>query len=352
MSDRWASGYAGRRVAVTGAGGYVGSALVNALRQGGASVLRVSRQRLPAIVGTQTWRGDLEEKSSWAHIVSKSDVIFHLAGNTSVYASISDPGASLRSTVLPVTLLSAAAQELRRCPRVVFASTATVYGMTDSFPVSEDLPPRPITNYDLHKIFAEQQLQLATAQGILEAVSLRLGNVYGPSEASSSSGDRGVLNRITRAALEGATLSVYGGGAYIRDYVYIDDVVRAFMAAGVAEEVRGRTFNVASGRGVRIIDAFRLVADRVAKATQTRVEVEAVAWPAGTDEIEFRNFIADVRALSEATGWQPRVQLEEGIDALIADLRAKLATAGARASKHRRGQGYSRRARAEQTETP
>lgn len=327
MTRDFASSYAGRQVAVTGAGGYLGSALVGALREGGASVLRVSRQQLPPVPGTDSWQGDLQDEASWRHIVAASEVIFHLAGNTSVYTAIADPGGSLRSTVLPVSLLSGAARELGRCPRVVFASTATLYGMTETFPVSEEEPPRPITNYDLHKLFAEQQLHLATGQGILEGVALRLGNVYGPSEGSSSAGDRGILNRMTRAALAGEKLGLFGGGNYTRDYVYIDDVIRAFLAAGTAAGVAGRALNVATGRGVTVAEAFRLVADRVAKVTGVRVEVEAADWPAGADRIEFRNFIADIGALSE-TGWRPLVSLEEGVDRLIADLRPKPAEAG------------------------
>ena len=254
--------YGSKTVAITGASGYLASVLINALQKTPAHILRVSRQELPPISGTETLKADVRASDCWEEIVSKADVIFHLAGNTSVYAAAKNPAGSLSATVLPITHLIAAAQAAGHKRRVVFASTATVYGLADDLPVAEDAEPKPITNYDLHKLFVEKQLELATKQGVLEGVSLRLANVYGPSSSTSSADDRGILNRITRLALQGADLQLYGDGAYLRDYVYIDDVVRAFMVAGLGEGVAGRLFNVASGKGIPVRKIFHLVTER------------------------------------------------------------------------------------------
>lgn len=309
--------YRNKTVAITGAGGYIASVLINSLMNTDARILRVSRRVLPPLKGATALQMDVCARDGWLEIVSEADVIFHLAGNTSVYKAGESPSASLNSTVLPITYLVEIAKALGRSPRVVFASTATIYGLVNQLPVNENYTPAPITNYDLHKLFAEKQLELASHQGIIDAVALRLANVYGPSPGMSSAEDRGVLNKITRMALRGNGLKLYGDGNYLRDYVYIDDVVQACIIAGVADGIGGQSFNVGSGKGVTVRDAFELVANKVAESTGKKVSVECVPWPENADPIESRNFIADVNHIRASFGWQSEVLLDEGINRMI-----------------------------------
>ncbi|HEY3045470.1 MAG TPA: NAD-dependent epimerase/dehydratase family protein [Vicinamibacterales bacterium] len=319
----FAEHYEGRTVVVTGGNGYLASALSAALKKTSARVIVVSRRDLAAAAGVESLKADVRTKDCWREIVERADVVFHLAGNTSVYSAAKDPADSLTSTVLPLNHLTAVAQETRRRPRVLYASTATVYGLTEKLPVAEDRDTNPITTYDLHKLFAERQLALASRQGILEGVSLRLSNVYGPSRAASSADDRGILNKITRLAVEGSDLRLFGDGNYLRDYVYIDDVVRAFLVTGAQDGIAGRSFNVASGAGLTLRDAFQLVIERAARATGMRSRLHTVPWPEDADAIEFRNFTADIGAMSSACGWKPLVPLTEGVDRLIEDFAAR-----------------------------
>ena len=97
----------------------------------------------------------------------------------------------------------------------------------------ETKQPNPITTYDLHKFFAEQQLLVASSSNIIGAISLRLANVYGPSSTESLAQDRGILSKITRMSFELKNLQIYGNGEYLRDYIYIDDVVNAFLHAAL-----------------------------------------------------------------------------------------------------------------------
>lgn len=317
MIDQFIRAYRNKTVAVTGAGGYLAAVVIDELRKTPAHILRVSRRDLAPLPGTETIRADVRESDCWQEIVSKADVIFHLAGNTSMYAAARNPSDSLSSTVLPITQLVAAAQAVGHKRRVVFASTATVYGLTDVVPVGESADTKPVTNYDLHKLFAEKQLELATQKGILDGVSLRLANVYGASSSHSSSDDRGVLNKIAIMALQGRNLKLFGDGDHLRDYVHIDDVARAFMAAGKAEDMAGKSFNVGTNRGITVREAFRLVADRVATVTGKRVSIESIPWPEGADSIESRNFVADIAGFTKATGWYPMISLNVGVDMMI-----------------------------------
>jgi nucleoside-diphosphate-sugar epimerase len=307
----------GKTVVVTGASGYIGSVLVDALVKHSCKVIRVSRVDLVPLVDIKTIKADVRDADIWNEIVVQADIIYHLAGNTSVYEAAENPAESLISTLLPLNHLIKAAHERQCKPRVVFASTATVYGLTPQLPVAETDEPKPITIYDLHKLFAERQLTLATQHGVLESVSLRLANVYGPSTSDSSADDRGILNRVTAMALQGKDLMVYGDGNYLRDYVYIDDVVHAFMVAGSRVDVGGGVFNVATGKSVSVGEAFQKVVERVAIVTGTSVNIRHSPWPEGASEIEFRSYISDISRISATLEWLPTINLESGIDRMI-----------------------------------
>lgn len=302
---------------MTGARGYIGSALVAALTDHKAHVYGVARAAAPEPPGIVLIPGDIRVRETWDELVDSCEIIFHLAGNTSIYVAADDPAASFDSTVLPVTHFVAAAAKRGVHRRLILASTATLYGMVSELPVSEERIPVPATVYDLHKLFAEQQMLLGCVSGQVDGAALRLANVYGPSTGASSAPERGVLNKVTRAALAGIDLTVYGTGDYLRDYVFMDDVVSAFLAAGATRGLSGRPFNVATGQGISVRAAFELVADRAAAFTGKRIAVQSVPWPKEVDPIEARNFVGNSAALGDTTGWKAEVTLTDGIDRLI-----------------------------------
>lgn len=302
-----------KTIVVTGAGGYIGSALVDALVSHSCRVIRVSRNRMLPLAGTESIEADIRDIAVWEEIIKRAQVIYHLAGNTSVYEAAKNPAESLHSTLLPLNHLINAAQIQQRKPRVVFTSTATVYGLTTKFPVAESVQPEPITVYDMHKLFAEQQLALATHQGSVEGISLRLANVYGVSKGVNSAEDRGILNKILTMALHGSDLNIYGDGKYLRDYVYITDVIDALLLAGVKENLGGQSYNIASGIGKTIKQVFEFAASEAEKFIDKRINVNFVPWPESSALIELRQFVADIEKFKKSTGWNPRVNIEQGV---------------------------------------
>ena len=221
-------------ICITGASGYIGSSLVKELDNHSIKkLIRVGRKKMKILPNIEDWVLDLKNYNSWRKIVKQADIIFHLSGNTSINSSENDPENEFISETLPITNLVKASKELNRNPRVIYASTATIYGLTDELPVKEEHFPIPITKYDSNKLHAEKHLIMASKENIIESISLRLANVYGPSVNESSSYDRGILSKITKLSFENKKIPMYGAGNYIRDYIYIDDVVNAFLLSSI-----------------------------------------------------------------------------------------------------------------------
>lgn len=310
--------YRGKVVAISGASGYIGMNLVRVLQGVDCRVVRIGRTAPPpASPGTATIDdlvGGMDSADMWAEATASADIVFHLAAQTSLYVADEDPVADFAVNVLPMLRLIEACRSAGRTVGVVFAGTVTQAGLPMRLPVDESHPDKPITTYDIHKLMAETYLRHAHYRGWLEGGTLRLANVYGPGPSSSGI-QRGVLNDMIRRAIAGGPLTVYRPVDLIRDYLYIDDVVAAFLMAGAnAERLAGRHFVVGGGEGCALSDTFTEVARRVAAHTGRAVDVTEIEPPDGLFSIEFRNFVADSSAFRELTGWRPTIELAEGID--------------------------------------
>lgn len=292
------AGLAGKVVAVTGASGFIGGALVDRLAGVPRQIVRVP------------------QRPDWDQVVSTADVIFHFAAQTSTTTAAGDPDFDFASNVAPMRALLAACERLHRRPVVLFAGTVTEAGMPERLPVNEDAIDQPVTIYDRHKLTAENDLKSAVAAGTVSGATLRLANVYGPG-APGRNKDRDILNRMIASALRGEPLTVYGAGDYLRDYVFVDDVVAAFLMAAARHEHLTGHYVIGSGRGTTIREAFDLIAARVEARTGRRVAVRTIDPPAVLSAIEQRHFVADPSRFCAATGWRAACSLSDGIDRTI-----------------------------------
>lgn len=311
--------YSGKTILITGAAGFIGAAMVRTLREVDCHLvcLTTGSRKIEIVPDSQariTNRiGNIRNPSIWEQILEEIDIVFHFAAQTSSRFANENPVEDMDINLVPVVRFIETCQKQEIRPDFIFSGTVTQVGMTTDYPVDETRRDIPITTYDISKLAAEKYLQYYSREMGGRSVTLRLANVYGPGSRSSRP-DRGILNMMVANAIAGLSLTVYGDGDYVRDYIYIDDVVDAFLAAGEdIQNLNGNYYVVGGGKGCSIKKMAETVADLAARLTDTHVDVHHVPAPKDLSQIEFRHFVADTSRFQRDSGWKPAFSLQEGV---------------------------------------
>ncbi|WP_066369474.1 NAD-dependent epimerase/dehydratase family protein [Herbidospora mongoliensis] len=302
------------RALVTGGAGFIGSHLTDALIAQGATVTVLDtlssgrRARLPEDIDLR----QVDVTDTWAvsAVIEevRPEVIFHLAAQIDVRASVADPAHDAAVNIGGTITLLEAARTVNA--RLVFASTGgALYGMEAPIPSDEQVPPAPEAPYGTAKYCAEQYLALFNRLHGTRHIALRLGNVYGPRQ--DPSGEAGVVSIFSGRAHEGHEPTIFGDGTQTRDYVYVGDVVTAFLAAGTAEQ--GGTWNIGTGRETSVLDLIKHIGQAAGR------EVEPVFAPARPGELQ--RSALDATAARNDLGWFSATPIDEGINRVYAWVR-------------------------------
>jgi len=309
--------YRGRRVMITGGVGFIGSNLARRLIDLGAEILLVdslipdyggnlyniedvaSRLRLNV--------ADVRMQSTMEALVRGQDVIFNLAGQVSHIDSMRDPYTDLEINCRAQLSILEACRKYNRSVRVVFAGTRQVYGRPDYLPVDEKHLVRPADINGVNKAAGEYYHLLYNNVFDVRACSLRLTNVYGPRQLIKHN-RQGFIGWFIRLALEGQEIQIFGDGSQLRDFVYVDDAADAFLRAGAGDTCDGDVFNVGGDEPISHRDLAQMLV-RIAG----RGSLRFVEWPADKKRIDIGSFYSDSQKFRAATGWAPRVSMDEGL---------------------------------------
>jgi UDP-glucose 4-epimerase len=321
MTTDYRSFYRDRRVMVTGGLGFIGSNLVAQLADLAADVLIVDslfpdyggnlfnvdglRDRVRINVS------DVRDRTSMAVLVRDREVIFNLAGQVSHIDSMNDPYTDLEINCLAQLSMLEACRKYNPGVRVVFAGTRQVYGRPDSLPVDERHLVRPSDINGVNKAAGEAYHLLYDRVFGVHACSLRLTNVYGPRQLIRHN-RQGFIGWFIRLAIEGKEIQIFGDGTQLRDFVYVDDAVDAFLRAGATNACDGDVFNVGGDEPVSHADLVSLLLE-VAGAGSVRY----VDWPPEKRRIDIGSFYTDSSKFRRTVGWEPRVGLREGLQRTI-----------------------------------
>ena len=315
-----------RSVLVTGAAGLVGSHLVAELLASGADVAVFLRDhdrrselfRSGNIERVAVTEGELESLADVERAIAESgaSVVFHLAAQTLVGVGLSAPLLTLESNIRGTyNLLEASRRHSQTVERVVVASSDKAYGQSDHQYVEDD-PLRASSPYDVSKAAGDLVAQSYHATYGLGVGIVRCGNIYGGGDLNWSR----IVPGTIRSFLKREAPEIRSDGTYVRDYIYVDDVVDAYLAVGEAldrPDVVGEAFNFASGAQVSVLDMVKTIAKLMGgQLPEPRV--------LNTAKNEIKEQRLSTEKAKRVLGWRPRVSLDDGLRSTIEWYRAYL----------------------------
>lgn len=310
---------------ITGGCGFIGTSLIKSLiMDGGEHNIRVldnlttgTREDLKNVCeyteidnistrppnGIELVVGDILDENLSIEITKNIDVIVHLAANTGVGPSVEDPKSDFMTNVIG-TFNYLDAARINSVPRFVFASSGAPAGEVAP-PIHEELPPHPVSPYGASKLAGEGYCSAYNKTFGVQTVMLRFGNVYGPGSLHKSS----VVAKFIRQAINGETLEIYGDGTQTRDFIYIDDLIKALRLAVTTENIGGEAFQIASNQETTVGEITEKLV-----AIMEEYGVKGIKVVNGENRLgDVKRNYSDTSKAKERLGWQPTMTQEEGL---------------------------------------
>lgn len=308
--------YTGIRILVTGGLGFIGSSVAVRLVREGARVTVVdnsiqgcgaNRHNLADVAGdVEVLDADISEIGRWPEILRRTQIVFNLAGEISHTRSMEDPMRDLVLNTVSQLQFLLSLKDHAPGVRVVFAGTRQVYGKPQYLPLDERHPLEPVDFNGIHKLAANHYHRLLSQTGAIDAVTLRLTNVYGPRIALNQPA-QGVLGHFFKRALVGEDIAVFGDGKQLRDPLFVDDAVEAFLRAGLAPRLEQRTFNLGGSEALSI----GVIAKHLATIGCCRLMLRE--FPEEHKAIDIGSYYTDSGRFREVFGWAPHTPFVEGV---------------------------------------
>ncbi len=308
---------AGKRLLVTGAGGFIGSHLAERLVELGAAVRALVHYNAlgtcgwldesPARGSMQVIAGDVTDRDCVRQAMKGMEIVFHLAALIGIPYSYHVPASYVRTNVEGTLNVLQAARELET-GRLIHTSTSEVYGTARRVPIDESHPLQGQSPYSATKIAADKLAEAYHLSFGLPVVTVRPFNTFGPRQSA-----RAVIPTIVTQYLAGEVVRL-GNLIPTRDFNYVTDTVEGFVRAASAPAAVGQTINIGSGREISIEDLVALIGRLLGKAVHTVQEGDRVR----PERSEVDRLLADNSRAGRVLGWQPTVSLEEGLERTIA----------------------------------
>jgi len=306
-----------KRVLITGGLGFIGSSIGVRCVELGAHVTL-----LDACLEPYGWnfaniegfrdkvefvRGDVRDRKTVERLIQNVDIIFHLAAQVGREISMEKPWLDTEINCLGTLNILETVRKLSPSSKIIYAGSRGQVGEPVYLPVDEKHPDEPTDIYGINKLAAEKYLFLYNKVYDIPVVSLRLNNVYGP-RCQMHAGFYGILNWFMSNAMRDIPITVYGKGTQTRDYVYIDDVVDAFIRVALSEKAIGEMFYVGSGVETVFLDMVNEVVRAVGKG-----KIVHVPFPQSREKIDIKRFVVSTQRLKDFVGWKPKIDLKRGI---------------------------------------
>lgn len=294
------------RALVTGGAGFIGSNIVKRLLEQGCQPIVLddlsSGYKENLLPDVKFFKGDVRDREAVEKAMAGCGVVFHLAASVGNKRSIDDPLTDASINLIgTLTILETARKN--GVKRIVFSSSAGIFGELKTLPIAEDHPQDPNSPYGISKLAAEKMCLVYNKLYGMKNVCLRYFNVYGPNQRYDAYGN--VIPIFANRILKDESLTIYGDGEQTRDFVNVADVAAANIASAFSNEACG-VFNIGSGTRVTINELARLMQEAAG------IEVGKEFAPPRPGDV--RDSLADISAAKKAFGFAPQSDLKEGLD--------------------------------------
>mgnify|MGYP001304611442 CR=1 FL=1 len=311
--------YRSKEVLVTGGTGFLGSKFVKELYSVGSKVSLLVRKNRKIDedwakgLDFQIYEGDILDEILLKKALKGKEFLFHFAARDNKFGLKLKPMEDIEVNVLSILKILEVCRLNNYSPKIIFPGSENQLGVASQVPVNEDFVDNPLNIFGLNKLFAEKYLQYYKSNFGIDSVTLRLSNLYGPTVSESCSRNPS-LNKIISDSTKGS-VKVFTSGNFLRDFIYIDDAINAFLLAGKNIKKLDRPFYyVGSGLGSNFMETMNLISEKVEKKAGTKVELIKSKPEKELSDFDKRNFVADHKQFSEITSWTPQIFLSEGID--------------------------------------
>ncbi len=311
----------GKKFLINGGLGMIGSTIAKILVEAEANVTIVDAmikpfganfyniEKIKDQVKTRIF--DIKNTTEMKKEVENKDVIFNLAGQVAHNDSITSPIYDAKMNYLYQLNVMECVRQVNPGAKILFSGSRLQFGKIKNVPVDESHPSFPETPYALHKQTTENMYQFYNRQYNTDTVVFRIANPYGPRGQVKHS-KYTIINFFIRQALEGKTIPVFGEGSQLRDYIFVKDLAKAFIAASLSTKSKGQIFNIGSGYGISFIDMVKTITKVVGKGS-----FQNIPWPKDYINVETGNYITNITKAKKLLRWKPEIDFEKGIEMTV-----------------------------------
>lgn len=314
------SKYKDKKILITGGAGFIGSSLAQELVKYGAQVTILDAM-LPLYGGNlfnlkgiendiEFVKGDIRDEKLMTKSVKGKDIIYNFAAQVSHLDSKDQPLLDLDINGRGHLIVLEAVRKHAPTAKILFSSSRMVYGKIVRIPADENHPTKPFSVYGIHKLLAEMYYRYYFETFNTDAVSVRIPTPYGTRQHMKHN-KYSVVGWFLRQSLNSEVIKIFGDGTQSRDYIYIDDVVDAFLRLGLAGK-SGEIYNLGANEKTRLID----MVNAILAETKTGSK-ECVPYPDNYVAGGFDDYVADYGKIKNDVFWKPKIDLEEGVRRMV-----------------------------------
>lgn len=256
-------------------------------------------------------------KLFWTRVLNKTNTIVYLSFNNDLNDLNKNFKKNLSKTLMPLNVLIRLISTLKKKTKIIYLSTASIYGNQKKIPVNEKAKINILNKYDLLKYLSENIL-ISSKNKFLNYQILRLSNVYGPNLSKKKQNNRQIISKIIFNCLKKREISIFGSGNYYRDFVHVEDVSKAIKKISINNSIKkNQIYNIGSGNKITLINLFKIISKNIEKKTNQKIIFKFIKNIDKIDDSFKRNYQSNINKAKKYLKWSTKIRLINGINNLI-----------------------------------